>query len=395
MSLYDALGCPLCKTAVHRQGGHLRCDSCGRDYQIVKGVPIMFPDWDGSNIEHEGELVLREGYDPWIPRLIMQSLADNQVVVDCGCGNMKLDDPCIIRMDFKLTPYVDVVGDIHCLPFREGSIDFFFSLAVIEHLRNPFTAANEIFTVLKPGGYVYGDCNFVFPYHGFPHHYFNATIHGMKQAFSQFRELRLGVAPFQMPSFAIESILNTYLAMFPVENSSEQAFVDAVRKVLSFPLRYYDTKMGPDISFRLAAGTYFAGIKQPKGGESIIPDVVMEMYRQEEALQARFADPFDLTKPDNLMRWSQTEGKASHPAIASYYENLQPFLKHDDPARPRDRQAIRAYEMPCDPAHSRILSAEEIARHRGGFAPEPAFMLRRMGRAISRLMNGQRKKPAA
>jgi hypothetical protein len=73
----------------------------------------MLPDVELANVRHEGELVLREGYDPWIHRMIMHSLTDNQIVLDAGCGNMILDDPCIIRMDIKLTPYVDLVGDLH------------------------------------------------------------------------------------------------------------------------------------------------------------------------------------------------------------------------------------------------------------------------------------------
>jgi SAM-dependent methyltransferase len=354
----------------------------------------MFPDWDGTNIEHEGELVLREGYDPWVNRLIIQSLADDQVVVDCGCGNMKLDDPCIIRMDYKLTPYVDVVGDIHALPFRRDSIDFFFSLAVFEHLRNPFRAAEEICTILKPGGYVYGDCNFVFPYHGFPHHYFNATIHGMEQVFAPFRKLRLGVAPFQMPSFAVESILNTYLAMLPIENASEQEFVDTVKKLLTFPLRYYDTKMGQDIAFRLSAGTYFAGVKQPAGDETVIPSIVMRTYREDQDLQNRFPDPYDLTRPDNLMLWSMTEGLA-FAEIGNYYRALKSFCKHADAARPTGREIIRSYPVPCEADSSRILTPDEIARHKTGSRPEQPVALSPMRRALKTWMSRTKKSPAA
>jgi uncharacterized protein YbaR (Trm112 family) len=393
MSLYDLLGCPICKVGVEREKDRLHCAACGRDYQIVKGVPIMFPDWDGTNIEHEGELVLREGYDPWVNRLIMQSLADDQVVIDCGCGNMRLDDPCIIRMDYKLTPYVDVVGDIHALPFRRDSIDFFFSLAVFEHLRNPFLAAQEIFAILKPGGYVYGDCNFVFPYHGFPHHYFNATIHGMEQVFAPFRKLRLGVAPFQMPSFAVESILNTYLAMMPIENASEQEFVDTVKKLLAFPLRYYDTKMGQDIAFRLSAGTYFAGVKQPTGQETVIPSIIMRTYTENADLQKRFPDPYDLTRPENLLLWSMTEGLA-FPEIGNYYRAIMPFCKHSDSARPRDREIIRSYPVPCEADHSRILTADEIARYKAA-KPEQPFALSQVRRVLKRWMSQAKKSSAA
>ena len=41
MSLYDLLGCPICKVGVAKVADRLHCGSCGRDYQIVKGVSVV------------------------------------------------------------------------------------------------------------------------------------------------------------------------------------------------------------------------------------------------------------------------------------------------------------------------------------------------------------------
>jgi uncharacterized protein YbaR (Trm112 family) len=394
MSLYDLLGCPICKVGVSKETDRLHCPVCGRDYRIVKGVPIMFPDWDGTNIEHEGELLVRQGYDPWVPSLIMQSFADDQITVDFGCGNMTLDDPCIIRMDCRLTPHVDVVGDVHRLPFRPNTIDFFFGLAVFEHLRNPFLAAEEIFKALKPGGYVYGDCNFVFPYHGYPHHYFNASIHGLREIFHNFRQLRLGVPPFQMPSFALDSLLTTYANMLPVDNDSEQEFVLLLRKVLEYPLRYYDTKFTPDTAYRVSAGGYFTGIKQPGGHETVIAQAIMQAYNSVPELQNRYADPYDLTRAENLMLWSRNEGVKTVPEIADYYGKLQPFCKHADSARPRDRARFRAHPLPREPGTRPLLTLEKI-RYREEHRPSVAFRLRRAVSRLVRWLDGKRKATAA
>jgi len=56
---------------------------------------------------------------------------------------MALDDPCIIRMDVTLSPYVDLVADAHYLPFLPESVDYIFSLAVFEQLHDPFLAAKS------------------------------------------------------------------------------------------------------------------------------------------------------------------------------------------------------------------------------------------------------------
>ena len=134
MSLYDVLACPTCRVKVVRLGNHLRCEQCGCEYPIVDGVPIMLPGGIYDDVRHEMDLGVQTEYAPWVHRMILQSLTDDQIVVDVGSGNMQLDDPCLIRMDIKLTPYVDLVGDLHALPFLPDSVSYMFALAVFEHL---------------------------------------------------------------------------------------------------------------------------------------------------------------------------------------------------------------------------------------------------------------------
>jgi len=210
MDLYDILACPHCKVSVQRQPKSLTCVQCGRVYPIVDGVPVLLPDGSIPITQHQHELNVRQGYDPWLHRVVLQSLLPSSPVLDLGAGNMALNLPNVVRMDVTLTPFVDVVGDAHFMPFLPGVFDFIFSLAVIEHLRQPFTAAQEMYAILRPGGYIYGECNFVFAYHGYPHHYFNASQQGLEMVFEPFRILRSGVAPYQMPSFALRMVLETY-----------------------------------------------------------------------------------------------------------------------------------------------------------------------------------------
>jgi SAM-dependent methyltransferase len=331
-------------------------------------VPILLLDQSQVEVAHEAELVLREGYDPWVHRMVLQSLADDQVVLDAGCGNMRLDDPCIIRMDVQLTPYVDVVGDLHALPFKPATLDYIFSLAVIEHLRQPFTAAAEMYSALKPGGYVYGESNFVFAYHGYPDHYFNASIHGLQQVFAQFATLRLGVAPYQTPSFAVEHVLSNYLAFFQPQTPPEERFARLLRHALTYPLHHYDARFPKEAWFRLAAGVCFLGLKQPGGSESVIPAPVLSAYRASTELQSRFPNPNDLSLPDNLMIWAKTEGSRQHPEVAAYFANLQPFAKAGQAA---DRSWIHNLapipdpdsQFIDEPNHSQLEAEADAALH--------------------------------
>ena len=226
--LIDILACPDCRSPLVRQGDQLVCGLGGHIFPLVNGVPILFPGGKFKDIQHEDPLTIWPDYSRWVHRNLLRSLPDETIVVDLGSSNIAIDDPCIIRVDVKLTPFVDVVADAHALPFREESLDFIMSMAVLEHLHNPFQAGEEMFRVLKRERYVYADTNFVFTYHGYPHHYFNSTIHGLDQVFSLFTKIRSGVPPHQMPSYALENLLSVYLHHFSPANNQEIAFMHKI-----------------------------------------------------------------------------------------------------------------------------------------------------------------------
>jgi SAM-dependent methyltransferase len=224
---------------------------------------------------------------------------------------------------------------VHALPFRDESVDYVLSLAVLEHLRNPFTAGQEMFRVLRRGGYVYCDTNFVFCYHGYPHHYFNSSLHGIKQVFGQFTELRTGVPPYQMPSYALENYVSTYLQHFKPAAATDVEFVRAMQNVLRYPIRQYDARFPQEIAYRFSAGVFYLGYKCLEETDSVIPEPIQEAYRRAEALQARFPNPNDLTRLDNLMTWARREGRQRDAAIAASLDTFT-FSKYWD-ERPLDR----------------------------------------------------------
>ncbi len=345
MSLYDILACPVCKTRVVREEDTLRCTHCQQTYPIVNGVPVMFPDGRAPVVQHEAELVVQKDYYPWVHRVILQSLLDNQVVLDVGCGNMGLDDPCIIRLDVTMHPYVDIVADVHALPFLPQSIDYIFSLAVVEHLRQPFLAAQSMYEALKDGGYIYHECNFVFAYHGYPHHYFNASLQGMEQVFSQFTHLRKGVAPYQMPSLALLMVLDTYLRHSQAGEHEEGAlWVDLLQKVLRLNTMWFDRYFNEKDALYVAAGTYLSGYKQLTPRSSLIPPTVRQLWSEDKSLQSRFPDINNLATAENILVWAKDHGRRAHPQIDAYLSSLEPFNKRG-PSAPFDRSSLRSWPV--------------------------------------------------
>lgn len=59
----------------------------------------------------------------------------------------------------------DYLCDVHFLPFGDQQFDVVYCAAVFEHLACPFLAAQELYRVLKPGGYFLGNVSFLEPWH--------------------------------------------------------------------------------------------------------------------------------------------------------------------------------------------------------------------------------------
>jgi uncharacterized protein YbaR (Trm112 family)/SAM-dependent methyltransferase len=304
--LLAILACPICRGMVVPDESAVACRSCAHRYPVVDGIPVMLRDPAAAYVAHENDLPVRPGYARWKERLILKSLTDAQIALDFGAGNQGLDDPCIVKMDLVLGPHIDVVGDVHDLPFRDGSIDFAFGGAVMEHLPRPHRAADELYRVLKPGGYLYADWNFLMAYHGYPHHYFNATLNGIGETFRQFTQIELDVGPGHGAAFAFRSILQTYLQHFRPQTLLEEEFAGRLREVLWFPLDDFDKRIPEADRFRVAVSGYVVGVKQPLGRETIVPEVVLDAWRASVDLQRRYPQPFNLALPDNVMRWAKS-----------------------------------------------------------------------------------------
>jgi SAM-dependent methyltransferase len=79
--------------------------------------------------------------------------------------------------------YTDFVCDGHDLPFADGQFDVVTSVAVFEHLSDPYRAASEIFRVLKPGGTLIGSVAFLEPYHA--RSYFHMSPLGIREVLTR------------------------------------------------------------------------------------------------------------------------------------------------------------------------------------------------------------------
>ena len=115
------------------------------------------------------------------------------MILNLGSGvKNRLSHPGLINLDIYPHENTDVAGDAHNLPFIDGCMHGVWLCAVMEHLSRPFDVADEVYRILKPGGFVLVTTPFIQPRHGSPHDYFRYTLEGLRSVFKGFQEVEGG-----------------------------------------------------------------------------------------------------------------------------------------------------------------------------------------------------------
>lgn len=98
----------------------------------------------------------------------------------------------MIQIDIDPARAPDIVADVCDLSMMaEGSFDAVFMLEVLEHVKTPQAALDEIRRILKPGGVLFLSTPFIFPIHDEPHDFYRYTKYGLAHLLSAFREVKI------------------------------------------------------------------------------------------------------------------------------------------------------------------------------------------------------------
>jgi glycosyltransferase involved in cell wall biosynthesis/SAM-dependent methyltransferase len=98
-----------------------------------------------------------------------------------------------VNLDIGPFPIVNVVGTGDQLPFLPETFDAVAIQAVLEHVPYPRKVVDEIYRVLKPGGYVYAEIPFLQAFHAGPGDYQRYTVNGIKVLFEDYVPVLAGV----------------------------------------------------------------------------------------------------------------------------------------------------------------------------------------------------------
>ena len=130
------------------------------------------------------DAVSSNGYDAFGMELIKRN--ENGLVLDCGAGQRPVYFDNVVNFDIAAYDTTDVRGVGEVLPFIDEAFDAVLSIAVLEHVKDPFLCAKEIARVLKPGGSLMCCVPFLQPLHGYPNHYYNMTSNGLQNLFADY-----------------------------------------------------------------------------------------------------------------------------------------------------------------------------------------------------------------
>lgn len=201
--------------------------------------------------------VSKNNYDGYVTALI-DEFADG-LVLDCGAGSRNTYYSNVVNYDIVDYVSTDIIGVGEALPFADDTFDGIISVAVLEHVRDPFQCAAEIVRVLKPGGKLVCCVPFLAPVHGYPHHYYNMTPQGLRALFERQLEIE--------DQKVIESVLPVWSLTQIVRMWSDGLEGRAREDFLSTPLRTllanaedllkknWVTSLSAKANFEIAAGS--------------------------------------------------------------------------------------------------------------------------------------------
>jgi SAM-dependent methyltransferase len=170
------LRCPTCGHELARGESSLVCGGCGRTFGSNEFGTLLF-DETYAGLDWRQAVATSHGYPPGAAEVIAE--CGDGLVLEIGAG-LRENLPHVIQLDAIAYPNTDVSANGEALPFADESFDAVVACALLEHVSQPVAVVREMRRVCKIGGRIYADCTSVHPYHGFPHHYFNAMETGLE-----------------------------------------------------------------------------------------------------------------------------------------------------------------------------------------------------------------------
>ena len=158
-------------------------------------------------------------------------------------------------VDVYSSDSVDVVCDAHYLPLESNYYDGVVIQAVLEHVVEPAVVVQEIYRVLKVGGFVYAETPFMQQVHEGAYDFTRYTVLGHRYLFRDFETIKMGGVGGA--AIALQWSIKYFIwALTRVRRISQ-----VVGTVLGIVLRPLDGLLSEKSLFDAPSGVYFLGRK--------------------------------------------------------------------------------------------------------------------------------------
>jgi SAM-dependent methyltransferase len=185
------IACPACGGDVADCVESLKCRSCGAEYEIRNGIPLLYP--PGMRMDHLREeqslagMMTSQALSPTEDFSRRQWQASKQefwsvvaanlqappgLLIDIGCGydssvgqlerrgytcvNFDMVHDMLDTLQRNAGARSCVAGDVNRLPFKQGTFDYVVSIDLLHHESNNVRALLEAFRdILRPGGMLF------------------------------------------------------------------------------------------------------------------------------------------------------------------------------------------------------------------------------------------------
>ena len=278
-NIESLIQCPACRGAVRQIEAGYVCTECGHEYRDHMGIPALLPEsttFDGASTEGSS---FKDFFKRWPPlynflfAVIGPSLftgltstkfakkySDAKRVLYAGSGPRRISESAV-NCDITPFPGVDVVADLTALPFKDHSFDAVTCEQVLEHVPNPYKAAQELGRIVKSGGLIHIAVPFVFPWHPSPSDFSRWTIEGLQSLFPGSTLVERGVmaGPFSALNAVLPSFFSVILSFGipPLRMALEYAFL-----ILLCPLKLLDIVFAYVPGAERVAGSVYVVLKK-------------------------------------------------------------------------------------------------------------------------------------
>jgi SAM-dependent methyltransferase len=281
--LRPVLACPACRGELAFESDHAHCAPCARSYPIRNGK-IYFvdvPERSDSLDDLKGRLkrslgvwyyrigvtILGPTYPFSFGKMIRRHLdTSQQIVVDAGSGNHRIDDQ-IICVDLFDYDAVDVICDLSRLPFKAGSIDAFVTRSVLEHVADIAPVVQSFHECTRPGGWGIHLIPFLFPYHASPGDYQRYTHEGQARLFKDWyvTEQFNATGPATLFVLIMTELLSV---LFSFGHRKLQAVLYLAACGIFCPVKFLDVLFARRQAFMSLAPSIVSVLRKPEAGVS-------------------------------------------------------------------------------------------------------------------------------